>query len=123
MSCVEQMKYKLYLERTSFKDARDYIEKNSEEVYYVDPGYKIFKDYYIIGVPPVAMGVRGSEMLFTFVKPCHGTFVMGIDSEEEITRLRENEAEKIKKSLKGGGLMGKTEPGAKAASYSEMYKK
>ncbi len=57
MSCVEQMKYKLYLERTSFKDAREYIEKNSEEVYYVDPGYKIFKDYYIIGVPPVAMGV------------------------------------------------------------------
>ena len=103
MSCVEQMKYKLYLERTSFKDARDYIEKNSEEVYYVDPGYKIFKDYYIIGVPPVAMGVRGSEMLFTYVKPCHGTFVMGIDSEEEISRLRENEAEKIKKSLKKGG--------------------
>ena len=59
MSCVEQMKYKLYLERTSFKDAREYIEKNSEEVYYVDPGYKIFKDYYIIGVPPVAMGVQG----------------------------------------------------------------
>ena len=123
MSCIEQMKYKLYLERTSFKDARDYIEKNSEEVYYVDPGYKIFKDYYIIGVPPVAMGVRGSEMLFTFVKPCHGTFVMGIDSEEEISRLRENEAEKIKKSLKEGGKKVKAESGTKAASYSEMYKK
>jgi len=87
MSCIEQMKYKLHLERTSFKEAREYIEKNSDEVYYVDPGYKIFKDYYIIGMPPVAMGVRGTEMLFTYVKPCHGTFVMGIDSEEEIARL------------------------------------
>lgn len=104
MSCVEQMKYKLYLERISFKEARDYIEKSSEEVYYVDPGYKIFKDYYIIGVPPVAMGVWGKEMLFTFVKPCHGTFVMGIDSEEEIARLRENEKEKMKRLLKKGAM-------------------
>ena len=123
MSCVEQMKYKLYLERTSFKEAREYIEKNSEEVYYVDPGYKIFKDYYIIGMPPVAMGVRGNEMLFTYVKPCHGTIVMGIDSEEEIARLRENENEKIKKSLKKGGLKGKADSGPAPASYGEMWKK
>ena len=67
------------------------------------------------------MGVRGKEMLFTYVKPCHGTFVMGIDSEEEITRLRENEAQKIKKSLKKGGLKEKTE-GA-PSSFNEMWKK
>jgi hypothetical protein len=122
VSCIEQMKYKLYLERTSFKEARDYIEKNSEEVYYVDPGYKLFKDYYLIGVPPVAIGVRGLELLFTYVKPCHGAFVMGLDSEEEIARLRENESEKVKKSLKKGGLTEKTESGMKPASFSEMYK-
>lgn len=116
------MKYRLYLERTSFREAREYIEKNSDEVYYVDPGYKIFKDYYIIGVPPVAMGVRGSEMLFTYVKPCHGTFVMGIDSEEEISRLRENEAKRIKGSMKGKGAeIAGTGTGQKPASFSEMY--
>ena len=120
MSCVEQMKYKLHLERTSFKEAREYIEKNSDEVYYVDPGYKLFKDYYIIGVPPVAIGVRGTEMLFTYVKPCHGTFVMGIDSEEEIARLRENENEKIKKSLMKGGLKAKADSGPAPASFGEM---
>lgn len=114
------MKYKLYLERTSFKEAREYIEKNSDEVYYVEPGYKIFKDYYVIGVPPVAMGVKGKEMLFTYVKPCHGTFVMAIDSEEEINRLREREAEKIKASLKKGGL--KAEPAA-SSSFQELWKK
>jgi hypothetical protein len=122
MSCVEQMKYKLHLERTSFKEAREYIEKNSDEVYYVDPGYKIFKDYYIIGVPPVAMGVRGKEMLFTYVKPCHGTFVMGIDSAEEIARLRENETEKIKKSLKLGGPKDKVDSGPAPSSFGDMYK-
>jgi len=122
VSCVEQMKYKLYLERTSFKEAREYIEKNSEEVYYVDPGYKIFKDYYIIGVPPVAMGVRGKEILFTYVKPCHGTFVMGIDSDEEIARLRDRESEKIKSSLKGG-MKAKAESSGAPASFADMYRK
>ena len=123
MSCVEQMKYKLHLERTTFKEAREYIEKNSDEVYYVDPGYKIFKDYYIIGVPPVAMGVRGTEMLFTYVKPCHGTFVMGIDSEEEIARLRKNESERIKMSLKKGGAKGKGDSAPAPASFNDLYRK
>ena len=123
MSCIEQMKYRLYLERTSFKDAREYIEKNSEEVYYVDPGYKIFKDYYIIGVPPVAMGVRGTEMLFTYVKPCHGTFVMGIDSEEEIARLRENEKKKLLKSAKKGKVAEAGASTAAPASFGDLWKR
>ncbi len=121
MSCIEQMKYKLYLERTSFKEAREYIERNSDEVYYVEPGYKIFKDYYIIGVPPIAIGAKGNELIFTFVKPCHGTFVMAIESEEEIQRLRDQEKEKIKASLK------KSSPNqskqASPASFQDLWKK
>ena len=127
MSCIEQLKYRLYLERTSFKEAREYIENNSEEVYYVDPGYKIFKDYYLIGVPPVAMGVRGNEILFTYVKPCHGTFVMGIDSPEEIARLRQKEENKIKKTMKEGQKKGpakdKAEAEAPITSFGDLYKK
>ena len=69
----------------------------------------------------MAMGVRGKEMLFTYVKPCHGTFVMGIDSEEEIARLRENEEKKIKKSL-NGGERDKAEAKAAPMSFSEMYR-
>lgn len=121
MSCIEQMKYKLYLERTSFKEAREYIEKNSDEVYYVDPGYKIFKDYYVIGVPPVAMGVKGKEMLFTYVKPCHGTFVMALESEEEISRLREHEQEKLKATIAKRGLKEKVE--AAPSSFQDIWKK
>ena len=102
MSCIEQMKYDLLLERVSFKEAREFIEKNSDEVYYVDPGYKIFKDYYIIGVPPIAIGAKGDELIFTYVKPCHGTFVMKIKSIEEIQRLRDEAEKKILKSLKKG---------------------
>lgn len=123
MSCVEQMKYKLYLERTSFRDAREYIEKNSDEVYYVDPGYKIFKDYYVIGIPPVAMGVKGKEMLFTYVKPCHGTFVMAIESDEEINRLRAREEEKIKATAKAQSKKISQSKTAAPASFQELWKR
>lgn len=119
MSCIEQMKYKLYLERTSFREAREYIEKNSDEIYYVEPGYKIFKDYYIIGVPPIALGAKGKELLFTYVKPCHGTFVMAIESEEEIQRLRDKEKEKVKVSLKKGRPSAEAAP----ASFQDLWKK
>lgn len=124
MSCIEQKKYKILLEKTTFKDSRDYIEKNSDEVYYVSPGYKIFTDYYVIGIPPIALGAKGNSLLFTYTKPCHGTFVLTIDDEQskkEIDRLRETENEKVRASLKKG----KPQESAKAppTSYEDVWKK
>jgi hypothetical protein len=123
MSCIEQMKYKIHLERTSFKDAREYIEKNSDEVFYVSPGYKIFKDYYIIGVPPIAVGAKGSSLIFTYTKPCYGSFVLSIDDEDsikEINRLRESEKEN------GSATLKKEKPPKSskvpATSYQDMWK-
>lgn len=121
MSCIEQMKYDLLLERVSFKEAKEFIEKNSDEVYYVDPGYKIFKDYYIIGVPPIAIGAKGDELLFTYVKPCHGTFVMKIKSEEEIQRLRDREKERVMTSLTKG-LKTEVPVSEKPADYRSVFK-
>ncbi|AAM03583.1 TPA: DUF1894 domain-containing protein [Methanosarcina acetivorans] len=124
MSCIEQMKYEILLEKTTYKEAREYIEKNSEEVYYVDPGYKIFKDYHIIGVPPIAMGVKGNSLIFTYTKPCYGTFVLTVDSEDstkEIDRLRETEKNKVKPSLKKSKPP--ESPKAPSGSYLDMWKK
>lgn len=103
MSCIEQKKYKILLEKTTFKESREYIETNSDEVYYVPPGYKIFNDYYVIGIPPIALGAKDNALFFTYTKPCHGTFVLTIDDEEskkEINKLREMEKEKTTASLK-----------------------
>jgi hypothetical protein len=123
MSCIEQLKYTIHLERTSFKEAREYIEKNSDEIYYVSPGYKIFTNYYIIGVPPIAVGAKGNALIFPYTKPCHGSFVLSIDSEDsikEINRLRETEKEKAMASLKKG----KPPESSKAplTSYQDMWK-
>jgi len=123
MSCIEQMKYTILLERISFKEAREYIEKNSDEVYYVSPGYKIFKDYYIIGIPPVAVGSKGNALVFTYTKPCHGSFVLSIENEDsikDINGLRESEKEKGTDSVKKA----KTPESSRAstASYQDLWK-
>jgi hypothetical protein len=123
MSCIEQKKYKILLEKTTFKDSREYIEKNSDEIHYVSPGYKIFENYYVIGIPPIALGAKGNALLFTYTKPCHGTFVLTIDDEEskkEINRLRETEKEKNDSLKKGKPAEGsKTTP----SSYADVWKK
>ena len=123
MSCIEQMKYTILLQRISFKEAREYIEKNSEEVHYVSPGYKIFKDYYIIGVPPIAVGVKGNALIFPYTKPCHGSFVLSIENEDsikEINRLREAGEGKVTALSKKG----KPPESSKAplTSYGDMWK-
>ncbi len=123
MSCIEQMKYEILLERISFKESREYIEKNSDEVYYVPPGYKIFKDYYIIGIPPIAVGTKGNALIFPFTKPCHGSFVLSIENEDsikEINRLRETEKEKGPVSLKRD--KSPESPKAPSASYQDLWK-
>ncbi len=124
MSCIEQMKYEILLNKTTYKDAREYIKENSDEVYYVPPGYKIFNDYHIIGVPPIALGVKGSALIFTYTKPCYGSFVLTIDNEDsikEIDRLREKEKEKVTASLKKG----KPPESSKkpSGSFLDMWKK
>lgn len=124
MSCIEQKKYTILLEKTTFKESREYIEKNSDEIHYVSPGYKIFSDYYVIGIPPIALGAKGNALLFTYTKPCYGTFVLTIDDEEskkEIDRLREMEKGKITVSLKKGKLPG----GSKKpiSSFHDIWKK
>ncbi|MDI9394141.1 MAG: DUF1894 domain-containing protein [Euryarchaeota archaeon] len=124
MSCIEQMKYTILLDRISFKEAREYIETNSDEVYYVSPGYKIFKDYYIIGVPPIAMGSKGNALVFPYTKPCHGSFVLSIENEDsikEINRLRETEKEKEPASSKKDKSLESSK--ASSTSFLDMWKK
>jgi len=87
MGCIEQMKYEVLLKNTSFKECREYVNTNFKEVYQVKPGYKMF-DVYLIGVPPISIGVDGDYVIFPYTKPCYGTFLLRIRGEEEIELLR-----------------------------------
>ncbi len=54
----------------------------------MEPGYHIF-DVYVIGVPPIFIGVEGDDLIFPYTKPCHGTFILRArGATEEIERLR-----------------------------------
>ena len=124
MSCIEQMKYEILLEKMTFKESREFIEKNSDEVYYVPPGYKIFNNYYVIGIPPIALGIKGNSLIFTYTKPCYGTFVLSIDSEDsrkEISRLREVGKENASTSLKNASSLENSKK--PQPSFQDIWKK
>jgi hypothetical protein len=93
MACVEDINKEILLSGVSFKECREYIESHYKEVYFVEPGYRMFEKY-LIGVPPIAIGVEGTSIIFPFTKPCYGTFLLKTDCPEEIERLRERKTRK-----------------------------
>ncbi|MDI6719075.1 MAG: DUF1894 domain-containing protein [Methanomicrobiales archaeon] len=93
MACIEELNKEVILSGATFQECRKYVEGHYAEVYYVDPGYKIF-DKYIIGVPPIAIGIEGEAIVFPFTKPCYGTYLLRIRSPEEIARVRKKGRER-----------------------------
>lgn len=89
MGCIENLKYEMILPLgASFKECREYVEKNYREFWYVDPGYKLF-DEYIIGLPPIALGIEdGKKLIFPYTKPCHGTCLLAVEDADEAARVR-----------------------------------
>lgn len=94
MGCIENLKYEMLLPLgASFKECREYVEKNFAEVWYVDPGYKLF-DEYIIGLPPIALGLDSEKIVFPYTKPCHGTYLLRIEDDDEAVRVRKTARKK-----------------------------
>jgi len=43
----------------------------------------------LIGVPPILVGAEDAHVIFTYMKPCRGTFVLKIEGKiEEPDRLK-----------------------------------
>jgi hypothetical protein len=87
MSCIEQIEYEILLQGASFKESAEYIRTHFTEWYEVEPGYRLF-DAHLIGVPPVVLGVEGEDVIFPYVKPCRGTFLLRANGPGEIAKLR-----------------------------------
>ncbi len=84
---IEQMNYEVLLKNATFKETLRYISEHADEVYYVEPGFKVF-DRRLIGVPPVPVGIGASYIMLTYVKPCHGSFVLKLPRDEaEVSRI------------------------------------
>lgn len=87
MSCIERIEYEIILSGASFREGAEYIREHFSEWYEVEPGYRLF-DAYLIGVPPVVLGVEGEDVIFPYTKPCRGTFLLRSTGPEEVARLR-----------------------------------
>jgi len=81
------MKKEILLSGATFRECREYVEKHYTEIYYVEPGYRIY-DKHIIGVPPIAVGIEQDFIVFPFTKPCYGTFLLRIEDPVEVARLK-----------------------------------
>ena len=100
--CIEQMDYEILLKNATFKQTLQYITEHADKVFYVGAGFKVFGRR-LIGVPPVPVGLGASYIMLTYVKPCHGSFVLKIPRDEaEVTRIVA-EAEKYKAKKKRSG--------------------
>ncbi len=87
MTCVEDLDKEVILQGSSFKESREYVEAGFTEIYYVDPGFRLFEKH-IIGIPPIAIGMDHDFIVFPFTKPCYGTFLLKVEDAEEAKRLR-----------------------------------
>ena len=87
MGCVEDLGYEVLKSGVSFKESRAFIEEQCEEVFYVDPGFRIFEKC-LIGVPPIAIGLKGPVVMLPYTKPCYGTFILRVESAEEADMIR-----------------------------------
>jgi hypothetical protein len=81
------MNYEIVLRDASFKESRAYIKEHFPEYVDVLPGFKVF-DIYVIGLPPIAIGLDHDFVIFPYTKPCHGTFLLRVEDPEEAARLR-----------------------------------
>lgn len=87
MGCIEELSYTVLEKGLSFPESRKSIEKRCSEIYHIMPGTKLFGDP-LIGPPPISIGLIGDVIVFPYVKPCHGTFLLSIEDPAEAARLR-----------------------------------
>ncbi|WP_410508345.1 DUF1894 domain-containing protein [Methanosarcina hadiensis] len=88
MVCLSEYKFEILLKHANPKECESFIKEHSEETYLVPGGYKI-KGIFLLGTS-IPIGFSGNAILFQFIKPCFGLFVLRIENEtEEIEKLRE----------------------------------
>ena len=87
MGCVEDLGYDVLQSMVSFKEARAYIEVQYTDLYYVDPGVKIFEKC-LIGLPPIAIALDGDSVILPYTKPCHGTYILRVEDSEGAALIR-----------------------------------
>lgn len=87
-SCTKDIPYEILTSGVTLAQSEKYIKENSDRVFHVPGGYNI-KGMKLIGSDKIPVGVKGKDLIFQFIKPCFGLFVLKIaDAQEEIDKLQ-----------------------------------
>ena len=88
MTCIDEIPYNIMLSHATQKQCEEFVKKNTDEIYYVPGGYTI-RGVPLVGGNAIPVGVSGKNLIFQFVKPCSGLYVLKIeDAQDEIERVR-----------------------------------
>lgn len=88
MSCIDEIPYEILLSRVTPKQCGEFVKKNTDEMYHVPGGYKI-RGVPLVGGTAIPVGISGSDLIFQFVKPCSGLYVLKIsEAQDEIEKVR-----------------------------------
>lgn len=92
MTCIKDISYEILLSSVTPAQSEKYVRDNSDEVFYVPGGYKV-RGVPLVGGDSIPVGIKGDDLIFQFVKPCSGLFVLMIkDAQDEIERLRSDKS-------------------------------
>jgi hypothetical protein len=87
MACIDDIPYEIMLKGATPAESEAFIRERCDEVYHVEGGYTI-RGVLLKGAS-LPIGVKEDEILFVFIKPCFGIFVLRLpDAADEIARLR-----------------------------------
>ncbi|MFA0821842.1 MAG: DUF1894 domain-containing protein [Methanomethylovorans sp.] len=87
-SCTKNIPYEILISGVTPVQSEKYIKENSDKVFHVPGGYHI-KGMKLIGSEKIPVGVKGKDLIFQFIKPCFGIFVLKItDAQDEIDKLQ-----------------------------------
>ncbi len=88
MACINDIPYEILLKGVTLEECESFINQQCDEVYHVPGGYKL-RGIMLRGGATIPIGVCGKDIIFQYIKPCSGLFVLKLeDAEDEIERLR-----------------------------------
>lgn len=88
MVCLSGYNIEVLLKNATPKECENVVKEHSEDMYLVPGGYDI-KGIFLLGTD-IPVGFSGNDIIFQFIKPCFGLFVIRMKNEaEEIKKLKE----------------------------------
>lgn len=88
MVCLKEYDFEILLKNATLKECENFVVEHSDDAYLIPGGYKV-KGILLLGTD-IPVGFSGNEIIFRFIKPCFGLFIIRMKIEvEEIKELKD----------------------------------